>query len=44
MNSLIAAIGWLVYGSPIGSIYLLAFFVLLNVGLPWIMFQVMDKY
>lgn len=44
MNPLIAAVGWMVHGSPIGSIYLLAFFVMFNVGLPWIMFQVMDKY
>lgn len=44
MNPLIAAAGWVVYGNPVGSVYLLAFFVMFNVGLPWIMFQVMDKY
>ena len=44
MNPLIALIGWVVYGDPVGSIFLLSFFVVFNVGLPWIMFQVMDKY
>ena len=44
MNPVIAYVGWLVYGDPVGSIFLLSFFVLFNVGLAWIMFQVMDKY
>ena len=44
VNPVIAAFGWIFYGDPVGSIYLLAFFVLFNVGLPWIMFKVMDKY
>lgn len=44
VNPVFAVFGWIFYGDPVGSIYLLAFFVLFNVGLPWIMFQVMDKY
>ena len=44
MNPLIALVGWMVYGSPVGSIFLLSFCVIFNIGLPWIMFQVMDKY
>ncbi len=44
VNPVLAAFGWIFYGDPVGSIYLLSFFVLFNVGLPWIMFQVMDKY
>ncbi|MBK8859235.1 MAG: hypothetical protein IPN11_16695 [Opitutaceae bacterium] len=44
MNSLIALVGWKVYGNPAGSVILLSFCVIFNVGLPWIMFQVMDKY
>ena len=44
MNPLFAFVGWTVYGSPVGSIFLLSFCVIFNVGLPWIMFQVMDKY
>jgi hypothetical protein len=44
MNTLAALAGVVVHGNPVGSVYLLAFFVMFNIGLPWIMFQVMDKY
>jgi hypothetical protein len=44
MNSLAALAGVILGWNTISSIFLLSFYVIFNVSLPWIMFHVMDKY
>lgn len=44
LNSLAALAGVIVGWNTVSSIFLLSFYVIFNVSLPWIMFHVMDKY
>jgi hypothetical protein len=44
LNSLAALTGVILGWDTISSIFLLSFYVIFNVSLPWIMFYVMDKY
>jgi hypothetical protein len=43
-NTLGALAAVLLHGNVVVLVYLLAFFVIFNLGLYWVMFQVMDKY